>query len=320
MTGPKATVLAHSLAAPSQYAGRPDREVITLEATYNRSIHSEWLTHCMFARNSASSRAIPNDKMRRMIQQSPFMPLRWQAEQGGMQGGEDLPEPLSDLAYQLWMQARDYNLEAAHKLHNIGQTYGDKTGDWQFKDAKVHKTIPNRLTEAWMWITVIYTGNRGAWENFFNLRCHPAAEIHMQQIAYMCRDAIDRSKPKELFAGEWHLPMINDQDIEEVRGRLPAEQTGTTCWRTLAKIAVGRCARVSYLTHHGTRDLQEDINLHDKLMKNGHWSPFEHVARVDELWGRPYHLGGKLGPVWVQYRKEFANEYCIQAPRPNQAV
>ena len=43
---------------------------------------------------------------------------------------------------------------------------------------------------------------------------------------------------------------------------------------------MGRCARVSYLTHDGKRDLREDIKLHDKLIVQVplHASPAEHVA------------------------------------------
>jgi hypothetical protein len=35
---------------------------------------------------------------------------------------------------------------------------------------------------------------------------------------------------------------------------------------------------VSYLTHVGTRDIEADKVLHQRLLEAGHWSPFEHVA------------------------------------------
>lgn len=72
----------------------------------------------------------------------------------------------------------------------------------------------------------------------------------------------------------------------------------------LRKLSVARCARVSYLTHDGRRDLAEDFKLHDRLAENGHWSPFEHVARaLDE----PRRVGNFVG--WHQYRKDFMNEH-----------
>jgi thymidylate synthase ThyX len=48
----------------------------------------------------------------------------------------------------------------------------------------------------------------------------------------------------------------------------------------LIKVAVGRCARVSYLNHDGVRNLADDVKLHDRLLtsKPAHLSPFEHVA------------------------------------------
>jgi hypothetical protein len=44
-------------------------------------------------------------------------------------------------------------------------------------------------------------------------------------------------------------------------------------------VSVGRCARVSYLTHAGIRDPKADIELATRLFDAGHCSPWEHVAR-----------------------------------------
>ncbi len=76
----------------------------------------------------------------------------------------------------------------------------------------------------------------------------------------------------------------------------------------LAKISVGRCARVSYLTHDGRRDITEDIALHDRLVGQVplHASPTEHVAQaLGETWGSSWS-GNFRG--WLQYRKTLANE------------
>ena len=62
------------------------------------------------------------------------------------------------------------------------------------------------------------------------------------------RDALERSVPTQLEPDEWHLPLIRPEDREE------ASST-----EELAKISIGRCARVSYLTHAGTRDLAADV-------------------------------------------------------------
>jgi thymidylate synthase ThyX len=49
------------------------------------------------------------------------------------------------------------------------------------------------------------------------------------------------------------------------------------------QVSTARCARVSYLTHDGVRDIDKDLELYDRLENPGdgppHMSPFEHVAR-----------------------------------------
>ncbi len=52
-------------------------EVVTYELEYPRFIHSEFMTHRMFSRNAASSRAIPIQKMIRMIKDNPVVPFEW---------------------------------------------------------------------------------------------------------------------------------------------------------------------------------------------------------------------------------------------------
>lgn len=48
----------------------------------------------------------------------------------------------------------------------------------------------------------------------------------------------------------------------------------------MLKIATARCARLSYNNHNGEIDYQKDIELHDKLLRDHHMSPFEHCARA----------------------------------------
>lgn len=56
----------------------------------------------------------------------------------------------------------------------------------------------------------------------------------------------------------------------------------------LLKIAVAKAARISYtiVGQEKEHDYTKDIALYDSLLKSGHMSPFEHVARAmseDEL-------------------------------------
>lgn len=50
----------------------------------------------------------------------------------------------------------------------------------------------------------------------------------------------------------------------------------------MLKIATARCARISYETlgDNPKIDYEADLRLHDMLLKSGHFSPFEHVARA----------------------------------------
>src|SRR5680860_1234944 len=111
------------------------------------------------------------------------------------------------------------------------------------------------------------------------------------------RAAIERSEPAELARDEWHLPLVRPEDREEVDS---AEQ--------LVRVSAGRCARVSYLTHAGRRDLSADVELCERLLTSGHMSPLEHPARPlsQEELSEGEWRGNFRG--WLQYRKTLQNE------------
>jgi hypothetical protein len=118
------------------------------------------------------------------------------------------------------------------------------------------------------------------------------------------RDAVLASQPEELGEGEWHLPLVRPEDRDQVASI-----------EDLVKISAGRCARVSYLTHAGVRDLDADIQLHDRLLESGHMSPLEHPARplsTGEL-SEGEWSGNFRG--WRSYRKEIAGEANPLGPK-----
>lgn len=278
----------------------------TMTLTYPRCIHSEFMTHAMFSRNAASSRAIPITKMMKDVKENPFIPLHWGKNQKGMQAFTQIGD--KEKAIDEWLTARDNALRSVAALNKLD----------------LHKQIANRILEPWMWITVVVTGSAFAWENFFHLRCHHMAEPHMQKIAFMARDAYDAFEPECLEYGEWHLPFIKQEDRNAVETQYGSDEDDRSYWLNLAAISTGRCARVSYLTHEGTRDILADIHLHNTLKENGHWSPFGHMAEctrnyktrsmptvrssVDLKFGN-FHRG------WIQYRKLFDTEVCRKANR-----
>ena len=85
--------------------------------------------------------------------------------------------------------------------------------------------------------------------------------------------------------------------------------------RLKLKISTARCARLSYMTFDGEIDYEKDIELHDRLLADGHASPFEHVSRC--LTEKEYNTLGKmiLDPVkgyifekgWVDNFKGFVS-------------
>lgn len=247
MTEPTARVLAHSVSAESGV------EVATLEVKMHRFVLAEFNTHRVFSRNSASSRAIPFHKMLERVTDDPAVPLVWATEQKGMQGGAPLddPEDIGD-ARRYWLEAKNEAVEAAKRLSTLG----------------VHKSICNRLLEPFMWHTVVVTSTE--WDNFFKQRCSPLAQPEIRAAAEVMRDALQQSAPTTIRMGEWHTPLIASEDLPMTRAR--------TCM-----VSAARCARTSYLTHDGRRDVEEDIALYKRLITAdpGHWSPLEHVCTPD---------------------------------------
>lgn len=286
----------------------------TITATYPRFIHSEILTHRDRARNSASSRAIPFPTMSERIDADPVIPLQWPGEQSGMQGGDEIPEYLRPLARAIWLRALADAQKHAKALHNIGLTAQNECMEQAYLDhdearglqavditdaaeaaIKVHKSIPNRIVEPWMWITVVMTATE--WKNFFRLRCHPDAEIHFQKIAGMIRDALDASLPVERMH---HLPFVIGYDENEL------DIAGFDL-RQKYEISTARCARVSYLTHEQIRDPKKDVGLFERLVQGsgfGHFSPHEHPAGAH---GNRFHRSGPF-VGWDQFRKQFPLE------------
>ena len=257
----------------------------TMEVRYPRFIHSELMTHRVFSRNAASSRAIPIRKMIDAVREDPAMPLWWGRNQSGMQAREKLDETAQQLAESEWRAALQDALRHAERLAD--------------KEINLHKQLVNRILEPFAWITVIVTATE--WANFFVQRTHEDAQPELKHVAELMLRAYRDSVPKRLELGAWHTPLIQPDE----------EQTMSAEDRV--KISVARCGRVSYLTHDGKRDLAKDLELYDRLVEggaNGHWSPFEHVATP--LSNADGWSGNFRG--WEQLRKRFPQEHASTLP------
>lgn len=260
----------------------------SLEVTFPRIVLAEFNTHRVFSRNSASSRAIPVEKMLKRVQDDPFIPIYWGKNQKGMQAAAEVTREQVQSAIVEWLKARDLAVQQAKALLDIG----------------IHKQITNRLLEPFLWQTVIVTATE--FDNWNALRRHPDAQPEIKRIADMMSEARDASTPTKLDYGQWHLPLTPELDEVLARG-------GDVDWDHWKAVSVGRCARVSYLTHDGQRDVEADIALGARLQESGHMSPFEHVARPfslseeDEAYRTgDWFCGNFRG--WLQYRKELPHE------------
>lgn len=259
---------------------------------YPRFVHAEPMTHRMFSKNAASSRAIPIEKMIQQVIDNPAMPVWWGKNQSGMQAKEELNNtdkyPVTiknttlgteekieattlELAKRYWLQARDNAISSVRVLNEIG----------------LHKQIANRILEPWFNIRIILSGTE--FENFFALRAHPDAQPEIQALAYKMLEEYNKSEPKKLKEGEWHIPFgdkIDEQRVLQAHDTIYHELKTPFLNERLnevkCKIAIARCARVSYFNYEGKDDYEADIKLCDRLFGNvpRHLSPTEHVAQA----------------------------------------
>lgn len=178
--------------------------------TFPRFILAELNTHRMFSRNSASSRAIPFEKMVKMVEKDPFIPIAWQKDHFGMQGTEYFKgtceqeflsidrcfgyasykdKPSTALLKDEWLEARDCAVAQAKSLSKLGVT----------------KQLCNRLLEPFLWHTALVTATE--YDNFFELRC-PKYEIHsnltLKEQSNPVR--VDTFKSKKDLLNEWKIP------------------------------------------------------------------------------------------------------------------
>lgn len=223
----------------------------TMEVTYPLCVHAEHLRHRVFSLNVASARAIPVAKTIEKIKYDTFLPVYWGKNKAGMSASEEIPLDNQEVAQQLILKHRDATVALMEKLVALG----------------VHKQTVNRYAAPFQYVQVIVSGTE--WDNFFNLRCHPDAQPEIRKIAEMMRTLYETNIPALLSPGQWHMPMLSDKlDL------LAAGYSLNDC----RMIAAGRCARISYETHHGSRDPAADIKLFHSLMSDKHYSPAEHIA------------------------------------------
>ena len=335
----KTEIVAHSLSPQGD-------ELISVLCTFPRIILAEVNTHRMLSKNTSSSRAIPFFRMVKSIVSNCFIPLAFQKHHSGMQGNTYLDvdkkytfDEITDFLHSELVKSfkddngkwdKDYlEIDKALNLYVLPILTSSKEGltlvEWWLKTRDlvvacavllysfgVTKQLCNRLLEPFMWTTMLITGSKEGWDNFFNLRCpqyqpvanvletfrskkdairrFPSAaelteinwfknnkgqaEIHMMALAECIYDAMNESTPKQLKHGEWHIPF--EEKIKEFT-RLRSNNA-------LVHISTAMGARTSYTVVGEEKEInfQKMIELHDRLISQDppHSSPLEHCARA----------------------------------------
>jgi len=303
------TTISATTVLRSRNAARPEKVLTTLLLRYPRFVHAELMTHRVFSRNAASSRAIPTKKLIQDVIENPAIPIFWGKNQPGMQAREEhdalvfAPVPMAYGGKRLeleqnrgrtpeeaWLNARDLAVMSAKA----------------FAEAGYHKQIVNRLLEPFSHITVLVSATE--WENFLALRDHPDAEPHIRKLAQEIRKELEREDNiQTLQPSEWHLPFVTPTDPKEPADKL----TGPELAKAI-KLSVACCASTSYKTVDGfdmTGERAEKI--FDKLVRSEpiHASPLEHVAQADwitphsKAWAYPEQHRNFVG--FRQYRAIF---------------
>jgi thymidylate synthase ThyX len=248
----KAEILLDSIGAD----GSAPR-LTTWKLTFPRFILAEVNTHRMFSRNYPSSRAIPVLKRMGMVIHAPVMPIEWGLDKPGMQSSAKATGIRLWLAKATWRAASLAAVAAAFCLVKLG----------------IHKQVANRILEPFVEVTGLVTATQVGWENFFALRAEGSADPHVQALAYQMLALYNTNTPQVLQPGEWHVPFGSMME------------PGLT-WDERIKVAVARCARVSFNSFDGEDTPAKDAKLHDRLAASGHWSSFEHIAQVPESGAR----------------------------------
>jgi thymidylate synthase ThyX len=252
--------------------------VVRKDGTVHVSGNCQLMTHRQFSRNSSSSRAIPVKKMIGLVEERPAEPLHWGKNQKGMQSYEELTGWKLFMAKRNWNKAKRAAIRSARVFDKLG----------------AHKQYANRVLEPFMNITTIVTATD--YDNFFHLRTGDS-QPEIRLLALEMYDSYCTSLPKFLKPGEWHTPYVSMDNEDSPLYVIPEYKA------KFKEISSARCARVSYRQQNGKRDFDKDIDLYERLVNGGHWSPLEHVAVAED---HSLYIANFRG--FKQYRKFFDNE------------
>lgn len=268
--GVKAKVIADSIS-------KAGVRLTTMEVEYPRIVHAEVMTHRMFSRNAASSRAIPFNRMK---EQLTGIPTRFGQANAGMQDRGD--------AYDALVEGRKYELNGwgevtpAFTPEDAWEMAKEDALFWSeaFFNAGYAKQVVNRLSEPFQSIKVLISATE--WDNWYWLRDDTAADPTISALAREMKSVQDASNPFSIAAGEYHLPYV--ERIRLADGRLiygDFTDEGGFIEYTIEdalKVSSARSAAISFRNvNYGLEKCQQ---VYDRLVgdERKHSSAAEHQA------------------------------------------
>lgn len=297
--------------ASTNYLGE---KLITFVIKMPKFMVAQFNTHRNISKNSASTRAIPIKKQFDRVGNDLFIPPVLTKNQKGMSSSTLIPPD-------------DY--EAAEKLivsyyFNTAQPFVDELSN----KYNIHKQHSGRYLEPFFYTDVVATANLNWWQDLVRQRDSEHAQPEFKRIAVEINSILrmlgEGKDIKYVYRFtkqyQWHAPFLTDTERAWMEaGQIPKEfkeqfkpEDIELFW---CAISSARCARVSYLNHEGKQSYEDDMDLFSRLLKDGHMSPFEHVASpINHKWGGVYFkeyvgLMNNNFCGWYQYRSYLEREF-----------
>lgn len=248
--------------------------ITSVKVVYPHAVHKDMLRHRAHNRNVESFRAQPPEKLIEALRSGhAFMPDVFAKRTKGMgQSHEEISEMES--AQALWRTHIENATWVAEEFLKMG----------------IAKQQVNFLIQDLCPLTEIITATD--WSNFYALRMErrddgtPVARPEVYKTAEAIHAAISESTPKKLGYGDHHLPMLTDDDFNEINNRLRLgypEGYFEVEWYWIC-VSAGRCARISFGDFDWRNEPREDSYRRAiRLLQSGHMSPFEQQAKPFSL-------------------------------------
>ena len=157
--------------------------ILSYELEYHRFFHSEFMTHKMLSKNSASTHAIPVSRAIELIKERPAIPIHFGKNNPGMQSNAELEGLQREAALESW-------LASMYSAISFAEVMSDKDG------IDGHKQWVGRVLEPYSFMKVVCTGTEYA--NLHALRHHRDAQPEFFELSDGMIKAAQQSTPQQL--------------------------------------------------------------------------------------------------------------------------